>query len=201
MQQVQKTVLTIIVFAERDGEVMSAFRSKLKAIAIRPRMELFYMLPNRSNFLKSLLDNCSEMSKDEVESRTCACKDSHAATLVCLIGNKRQLMLFPQERDLVDAFVQAAVGGKVRKRKSRALPPTTGSVLGSALGYENSSASEDESDTEEEKEEEEERKNGVVQSSVGGPVQQVASSFGNWLERLADGSLRRWTISQWPDWT
>ena len=203
MQRVPKRVLTIVVFAERDSTVMSEFMGVLKghqAITRRPNVELFFMQPNRSNFLKTLLNSCSAMSEEEAESRMRGCTGL-VATAVCLIGNKRQLMLFPQERDLVDAFLQSEGRDNVKKRRLRTSSPTTGGVLGSALGYESGSASEDGSSQGTEEEGEAQERNGPLQSGITSAADQVAFSFGNWLERLADGSLRRWTISQWPDWT
>ena len=197
--------MTLIVFAEDTSEAKSVFENVFGQHHFnKVKISAFYDSCNNGvNFLEMLLTHCSEVNEEELKSRVRGCKSRGVATAVCLIGSKQQLMMYPQECDLVDAFLQAGRknGGKPKKKES-GTKRTTGEVLGATLGYDSSSDEEDDDDmTGKDHSCATEEGGGVVECSESSLVDQVTHSFGNWLDRLADGSLRRHAISKWPEWT
>lgn len=192
-------LITLVAFADGE-EVVEAFESVLRRHRYSNLKSFYLNCRSHGDWLELILSHCLELDAEEVTVRVRACKTGGVATAVCLIGSRHQVMLFPSKYELVSALIRERRG----ERKNR--KNTIGLRLGSTLGYETESS------------EDEDVENGHVDASSSNPlllndehdsaesdksalVRQVILGFGNWLERLADGSLRRYSIQEWPDWT
>lgn len=175
--------------------------------------------------------------------RVRACASGGVATAVCLIGTKKQFLLYPENLGLVcelnrqgmEGDTEGVSGGSseiggLKKNKNPGQKKDVGETLGNIFGYESES----------EEEEDRFKFNGFSSNSThkrhsahkSGPnssshksnpsfedlslrheleepsirqhlrqIEQVDATFENWLERLADGSLQRYTLEVWPEWT
>ncbi len=195
MKKYQKGIITIVAFADDNSDLKQAFRNIFKEHQFtKMGIKTFYMSPSNVYFLRSLLDKCEGIDKEEVKLRVCGCESRRVTTVIGLVGSKSHLLLYPQTLDFNSDHSERDYNGKVRSRGNKIKTPSvsTGEVLGSALGYESDNTSED---TESSEVTGDEHREGDCL------IDQIRLTFGNWLERLADGSLKRWTLSEWPEWT
>ena len=164
--------------------------------------------------LGSILSQCEDMSDEERDRRVKMTLTGKCATILAIIGSKKQLSLFPETLDAGRHRNGAVVGGR-----------SVGQVLGNSLGFDD--------DNEEDEEEQSHDQNQAQQQSQtskrtdqieGAPANHkntaaaaaAASSdsradstdprleqikqLGMWVERFFDGSLRRYRVKDWPDW-
>ena len=81
------------------------------------------------SFLGNILKECEDISKEERETRVKMTHAGKCATVLAIIGSKRQLSIFPERN--------GAVCGE-RERRS------VGEALGDTLGFDDSEGSDDE---------------------------------------------------------
>ena len=255
------------------------------------RLKLCYLCYHtHSKWLENILSQCHEIDSDEIKLRTSGCLLSQVATIVALLGSRRQFCAFPEvvplshiqeggesDKVLVTEMVgtsatQDVVGinnrGKLDTRfasqivetssessvktnpdvkQGQSQSQTVGSVLGSALGFTEDNDSETEAETIGPNDSRQEghrtdsdvfygngtaahtgttkltaigdlpprlkdeaggtptvHKNGSINKEKrlkhDSRVDQIRNKFEMWMERLADGSLKRCTVDSWPEW-
>lgn len=207
-----KGLISLVVFAE-GADVLGAFDDTLRKHRYSNLKSFFLNYHSHGDWLGVILSRCLELDAEEVKVRVHACKTGGVATAICLIGSRKQVFLFPSKYELVCALMKERIGGR-REKKEGGTKSTVGQRLGTTLGYETDSSEEDEKGSSEEDEKENGHfatssymqhqvndESGGVECDRGALVHQVVCGFGNWLERLADGSLRRYRMQEWPDWT
>ena len=254
--------LVLLVDTAHDvgREVLAEFAKVLKKYPFR-NLELFYLCYRTNcNWLGHVIGVCPQLRKDEIELRVKGCVVGRVATAVCLIGAKKQILLFPEKLETVLELYSNGKEGRtccrdplsrekkeesgegslkreeeVRSRveeegslegtvedecdrtlnqrdfgvlvseraRNHSRPNNVGETLGKSLGYETSSDEEGRGDRENKSQFSTEKYSDESPDPAGslGPVVQVGERFSNWMERLADGSLTRYSVEAWPDWT
>lgn len=218
------------VSQQKGEELIRAYGSVLSRFRYRNLRPLFLCHRLNSGWFGRLLGACPDLSPDEAELRVRGCENEGVATAVLLLGAKKQLVLFPNKFEAVRGLCERG-GGRVGRggawsEREGGLSGgeslrqrDVGEVLGNTLGYESSD------------DDEEEREGGSTESEGEGAgpgrssrshhapysnsthtahsdgerylelVRQVQEGFQHWCERLADGSLRRYRVQAWPEWT
>ena len=167
--------------------------------------------------LGSVLSRCEGMSDEERGTRVKMTLSGRCATVLAIIGSKKQLSIFP---DMLNSCHRngALVGGaNGRARRS------VGEVLGNSLGFDGDNEvnreqspnqahlSDDKIDSSNTAE-----NNGQIEGAPTNKDAAAASSpsradgcdprveqikqLGMWMERFFDGSLKRYRVQDWPDW-
>ncbi len=147
------------------------------------RLRIFYLCyKTYEAWLESLLEQCVEMKQNEVEKRVVACLSGNVATIVALLGFKKQLCIFPED-ELLENTANSQINEQLRTQ-------SVGDVLGSLFDldeYQHHSmpSASEKSD---------------VADGVFNKTEQVEKKFEIWMEKLIDGSLRRYKVTNWPTW-
>lgn len=161
-----------------------------------------------------MLRCCPQLDSEEVEFREKGCVSGGVATAMLLFGAKKRFVLFPEKFEVVQELCGRGerIGGGERGVSSENLSTgqslrrrQVGEVLGTALGYETSDEEDSDSNS---KDEHPSPVNSTykLHPHTGDGLymeltEQVCGSFENWCERLGDGSLRRYSVEVWPQWT
>ena len=192
-------LLTLVVFAEGE-EILDTFERILRQHRYSNLKTFYLNCRSHGDWLGMILRHCVNLDAEEVAVRVRACKSGCVATAVCLIGSRHQALLFPSKYEMVCALMCKKGGQKRRVSGAKSV----GQKLGSTLGYETeSSECEEEGDTHlgTSSTYMSHNKCEGTECDRGALMHQVTRGFMHWLERLADGSLRRYKIEEWPDWT
>lgn len=151
--------------------------------------------------LGRILSQCDDMTVQERDSRVKLTLSGKCATVLVIIGSKKQLSIFPESHDGYQFHNMngAVCGGKDMRRR------TVGQILVNSLGFD------DNEDGESEQSHTETRFcNQTLNSSnvAGGTnngddghdlrLEQI-KQFEMWMERFFDGSLRRYRVEDWPE--
>ena len=197
-----KGLVTLIVFSEGE-EPLGAFEGVLQKHNYS-NLKSFHMNCHgrQGAWLERIMSCCLRLDEEEVGVRVRGCKTRCVATAVCLIGSRRQVILFPSEFELVCALMR---GRGRREAGGRVVPKgSVGRRLGSTLGYETESSEDEKEDhlcVDKDHSHRLHPPDSVDEYDRSALVHQVTSGFVTWLERLADGSLSRYSIEEWPEWT
>ena len=163
--------------------------------------------------LGSILCQCEDMNDEEKDKRVKMTLTGKCATILAIIGSKKQLSLFPETLDAGRHRNGAVVGGR-----------SVGQVLGNSLGF-------DDDNEEDEEEQSHDQNQAQQQSQTSKHTDQIESApanhkntaaaaasssnsraestdprleqikqLGMWVERFFDGSLKRYRVKDWPDW-
>ena len=174
-------------------------------------------------WLGNILSQCEAMNEREKDARIKMTLAGRCATVLAIIGSKKQLSIFPEPFDGCHGNRAVSSNGKVR---------TVGQILGNSLGFEDheeddceqsrnhahfsnakpiptSSSSGDGHDSSSHG-----QRNGQVQgvsmSASSGTIDsgdhghdprvEQIKQLDVWMERLFDGSLKRFRVHEWPEW-
>ena len=171
------------------------------------------------HFLGDVLSRCENVSEVERDARVEATLSGNCVTVLAIIGSRKQLSIFPES---LDSCVRNGAVRRGRKVKS------VGQILGNTLGFDEENEDGEEklsTDKPETSNVSERTANGQVHGTVGaskptgtGAATATTTSTGSddssgcdprveqmelldmWMERFFDGSLKRYRVSEWPQW-
>ena len=149
------------------------------------------------------------MSDEERESRVRMTLSGKCATVLAIIGSKKQLAIFPEMPD--GCHRNGAVVGARR---------SVGQILGNSLGFDD----DNEVDGEQPQNQAQTSSSATISECTGqiegtptnnkntaaasgssradgsDPKVEQIKQLGMWMERFFDGSLKRYRVKEWPDW-
>ena len=160
--------------------------------------------------LGSILSQCEDMSDEERDSRVKMTLSGKCATVLAIIGSKKQLSIFPETLDAGRHRNGAVVGGR----------RSVGQILGNSLGFDDDNEEDGEQSQNQAQSSQGDRisectgqiegvptnhKNTAAASSASradgsDPRLEQIKQLGMWMERFFDGSLKRYRVQDWPDW-
>lgn len=206
-------MVTLIIFIDSTSppehvrQHMSVYVRILNRYHYR-NLQVFYMChqTNGNWWYREIMSASPQLSAEEVDMRVQACITGKVASAVVMIAAKKKFILFPGKLETVYELYEgkgshtpsskrdhASSGVRTLRAGKEDTPVTSqkevGKILGNTLGYEES--------CDDDKEEEEESQDS---NSTRKLIEQVDVSFATWLERLADGSLTRCSVEEWPRW-
>ncbi len=174
--------LAVVILVDSQNKIearqmVQAFRNVTSCYK-DPRLRICYLC-HRTNetWLKSLLEQCAEMRPEEIGKRVVDCLSGSVATVVALLGFKKQLCIFPKNE-----FSEFHSNEQVRTQ-------SVGDILGSLLDFNNDSPPSKAGEN-----------NGVTEDIIYSRAEQVRKNFEMWMEKFADGSLKRYRVTNWPTW-
>lgn len=220
-------VCTLVLLVDRTSrqkgeELIRAYGGVLSRFRYRNLQTFFLCHRGNRKWFEGVLKSCPDLSPEEVELRIRGCDSGGVATAVLLFGAKKQLVLFPNKFEVVRRLCGGGAEGggrggapsdvgddssaSGRSGSDNLRHREVGRVLGNTLGYE---SSEEEASGEEEaglRSHDTSKLNSTHKPHAGGErylelMGQVRDSFQHWCERLADGSLKRYRVEVWPEWT
>ncbi len=195
----------------------------------RARVNLCYLC-HRSNpwWIPELMKQCTNggsgsdgslsLGGESTSSWIDACHSGKAVTVVAIFGAKKQFCIFPEMESLA---VEVNAGHETVARETQGDGPphqnTVGEILGSTLGFDaeddatkpcNSDLITDwtavPSDLEPQSSAVDSERSPMCSSESNNTHTQDVGTFSKkfklWLDRLADGSLRRYQVDSWPEW-
>ena len=152
------------------------------------------------------------MSDEERDTRVKMTLSGKGATVLAIIGAKKQLSIFPETLDAGGHHRNGAVVG-VR---------SVGQILGNSLGFDDDNEGDGELSQNQAQPSQDDRISECTGQMEGAPTNHkdtaaaAASSasrddgsdprlvqikqLGMWMERFFDGSLQRYRVEEWPDW-
>ena len=150
--------------------------------------------------LGRILSQCEDITVQERDSRVKLTLSGKCATVLVIIGSKKQLSIFPEAHDGCHDMNGAVGGGEDLRRR------TVGQILGSSLGFDdNEDGKSEQSYTETRFCSQTFNSSNVAGSTKSGDdscdhrLEQI-KQFEMWMERFFDGSLRRYRVQDWPEW-
>lgn len=170
----------------------------------------------------------SEMDSNERSFRTTSCLSDEVVTVMALLGSRKQFCIFPEYDHTHSRGLTA--DSTVASEQAKSVGGVLGTVLGFIEDSETESDNEtDQLDHKtthtlpsnngthstcvdsgvkgQLSPSEMNQKNGTAPAVQGKPlecdprVDQIHDKFGMWMERFADGTVKRYTVKQWPHWT
>ena len=150
--------------------------------------------------LERILTQCEDVTEQERDSRVKMTLSGKCATVLAIIGSKKQLSIFPETQDGCNSMNGAVGGGKDVRRR------TVGQILGSSLGFDdNEPGDSGQSHAETRLYTQTLNSSNVDHCTNSGDdnydhrLEQI-KQFEMWMERFFDGSLRRYRVHDWPEW-
>ena len=248
------TIVLLVNSHKRDKmkEVTNAFWTAFQGY-MNLRINVCYLCyKTNKRWFGDILSHCCGMDPKEADARLSACYNGRVATVLCMLGAKKQLCIFQESVSACNGVTTTREAVEKSSRKERTvngvgvMQQSVGKVLGDALGFEqedshsqavgsgdnehlrqghthqNSAKTETNSVPESEVkaagsdssseasevgslgnagDEEGERCQGMSRSgSQADSLRALSRRLEVWLERLADGSLKRYEVDMWPDW-
>ena len=217
--------LTILVNGHKQEEAMQMIHAFWRIVGRYHglRLQAFYLCyASHKRWLDEILEHCKDMEPEEMNARLSGCYGDRVATILALIGTRKQLCIFPEILYNLDS----APNGSVKKNNAHEGQSSVGQSIGSALGFDSEDTTEhcatesqqliqDDSETSHDpggrlqsRERREKWTNHTTTSEYkdGGnqldsKVEQISKRLGMWMDKLVDGSLRRYNVDAWPNWS
>ena len=222
--------LTVLVNGHKQEEAMQMIHAFWRIVGRYHgfRLQAFYLCySTHKHWLDGILKQCEDMEPEEINARLTGCYSNKVATILALIGARKQLCIFPEVLYDLDRVPNGSVK-KNNAHESQSSVVSGGHSIGSALGFDsddtskhcanetqkkliqdNGATSQDPGDRLQSRERREqwtnnkhtttsEYKDGCNQ--LDSNVEQISKRLGMWMDRLVDGSLRRYDVDAWPNW-
>ena len=220
--------LTILVNGHKQEEAMQMIHAFWRIVGRYHglRLQAFYLCyASHKRWLDKILEHCEDMEPEETNARLTGCYGDRVATLLALIGTRKQLCIFPEILHNLDSVPNGAV--KKNDAHESQSSVGRGHSIGSALGFDSEETTEH-CDTESQQLIQNDRETsqdpgGRLQSherrekwtnnnhtttseykeggdQLDSKVEQISKRLGIWMDKLVDGSLRRYNVDAWPNW-
>ena len=197
--------LTILVNGHKQEEAMQMIHAFWRIIGRYHglKWQVFYVCyTTHKHWLEGILKHCEDMELEEVNARLAGCYGERVATVLALFGTRRQLCIFPEIIKGADRMQIGSVAEyDVDEKLSPDGPPVYDKThsVGSALGFDSEDTAEHSTERQQ-KDTTSEQAKSKIHSHLDNRVEQISETFGMWMEKLADGSLRRYHVDNWPHW-
>ncbi len=192
--------LVILIDSHNESEAKQMMRAFLKVTSQYRdhRLTLWYLCyRTHEDWLETMLEQCIGMKYDKIGMRVSDCLSGNVATVVALLGSKKQLCVFPETEPTNNCngnsnFDDTHLNTHVKT-------PSVGDTLGSVLDF----------DDEDSNSNRRAQENGGVTQQNGSTrgdgvcsrAEQIRTNFETWMEKFADGTLKRYKVTTWPSWT
>ena len=195
--------LTILVNGHKQEEAMQMIHAFWKIVGRYHglKLQVFYVCySTHKHWLEGILKHCEDMELEDVNARLAGCYGDKVATVLALIGTRRQLCVFPEiiKKDADRVRIGSVAEDDVQEKLSPDGPHVADGEhsVGGALGFD----SEDTIEHSKSQNTASEKAKTKIHSRLDNRVEQISETFGMWMEKLADGSLRRYNVDDWPHW-
>ena len=214
--------LTILVNGHKQEEAMQMIHAFWRIVGRYHglRLQAFYLCyASHKHWLDEILEHCEDMEPEETNTRLTGCYGDKVATILALIGTRKQLCIFPEILHNLDSVRNGSVKNNNAQESQSSVG--RGQSIGNALGFDSEDCAtesqqliQDDSATSQDPrgglqshERREKWTNHTTTSEYkdGGNqldsnVEQISKRLGMWMDKLVDGSLRRYNVDAWPNW-
>ena len=190
--------LVILIDSHNESEAKLMMRAFLKVTSHYRdhRLRLWYLCyRTHKDWLETMLEQCIGIEYDKIGIRVSYCLSGNVATVVALLGSKKQLCIFPET-----APVNHCNGNSTFDDSHSNTHFKTRSVEGSMLDFND----EDKNQHSNKRSHENGvvmQQNGSTRDGVCSRSEQMGTNFETWMEKFADGTLKRYKVTTWPSWT
>ena len=175
------------------------------------KLRLYYLCyKTNTKWLDCVLRQCNGLESDDVEMRVAGCLSGKVATVVMLLGPRKQLCIFPERvtsSSINHLKEEWHTSGDLQDTQSvdESRTHSVGDVLGSVFDFDDGddhSPIRTPHKTDSNHTKSTDNHNGRLNDNrVNDKAEQIQKKFENWMEKFADGTLKRYKLTSWPEWT